>query len=153
MKRIVTSLIVVMASMSLPMTELSAQEVLPFPEPESASTAGKTLKDSKHQWRRAESRLPEDAPNIVIFMTDDAGFSNPSTFGGPIHTPTLDRLAASGRRIERSVPAVHTASETFDVGVDLGSPVALDYYDRAPFRFNGEIEKIHIRYLEQSANQ
>jgi arylsulfatase len=56
-------------------------------------------------------------------------------------------------RIERSVPAVHTASETFDVGVDLGSPVALDYYDRAPFRFNGEIEKIHIRYLEQSANQ
>ena len=29
-----------------------------------------------------------------------------------------------------------------------GLPVALDYYDRAPFRFNGKIEKIHIRYLE-----
>ena len=75
---------------------VSAQEVLPFPEPPSASVAGKTLKDSKHQWRKAESRLPKDAPNIVIFMTDDAGFSHPSTFGGPIHTPTLDRLAASG---------------------------------------------------------
>ena len=77
-------------------TQLPAQEVLPFPEPPSASTAGKTLKDSKHQWRKAESHLPKDAPNIVIFMTDDAGFSNPSTFGGPINMPTMDRLAASG---------------------------------------------------------
>ena len=51
-------------------------------------------------------------------------------------------------RIERSVPAAHTASETFDVGVDLGSPVALDYFDRVPFRFNGKIEKINIKYIE-----
>ena len=49
-------------------------------------------------------------------------------------------------RIERSVPAAHTASETFDVGADLGSPVSLDYYDRAPFAFNGKINRIHIRY-------
>lgn len=73
-----------------------AQDVLPFPEPPSASTAGKTLADSKHQWRKTPSHLPADAPNIVIFMTDDAGYSNASTFGGPIHTPTLDRLAKSG---------------------------------------------------------
>ena len=73
-----------------------AQEVLPFPEPQSASTTGKTLKDSKHQWRKEENHLPADAPNIVIFMTDDAGFSNPETFGGPIHMPTMDRLAKSG---------------------------------------------------------
>jgi arylsulfatase len=80
----------------LGVTQLQAQEVLPFPEPPSASTAGKTLADSKHQWRVAENHLPEDAPNIVIFMTDDAGFSNPSTFGGPVNTPTLTRLAESG---------------------------------------------------------
>jgi len=36
-------------------------------------------------------------------------------------------------RIERSVPGGHTASETFDVGVDFGSPVALDNLDKAPF--------------------
>ena len=36
------------------------------------------------------------------------------------------------------------ASETFDVGVDLGSPVSLDYFDRAPFRFDGEIEKMIV---------
>jgi hypothetical protein len=37
-------------------TQLVAQEVLPFPEPPSASKAGKTLKDSKHQWRKATYR-------------------------------------------------------------------------------------------------
>jgi len=51
-------------------------------------------------------------------------------------------------RIERSVPAAHTASETFDVGKDLGSPVAMDYLERAPFKFNGTIEKIHIKYTD-----
>jgi arylsulfatase len=50
-------------------------------------------------------------------------------------------------RIERSVPAGFTASETFDIGVDLGSPVALDYHERAPFKFNGKIEKVHIKYI------
>ena len=44
--------------------------------------------------------------------------------------------------------AIFTASETFDVGVDLGSPVALDCFDRAPFEFNGKIEKIHISYID-----
>ena len=73
-----------------------AGEVLPFPEPKSSSVTGKTLKDSKHQWRKAVSHLPKDAPNIVIFMSDDAGFSNPETFGGPVHMPTLDRLAKAG---------------------------------------------------------
>lgn len=70
--------------------------VLPFPEPQSASVTGKTLADSKHQWRQAEKHLPADAPNIVIFMTDDAGFANASTFGGPVQTPTLERLANTG---------------------------------------------------------
>ena len=61
-------------------------------------------------------------------------------------TLTVNGKEVGQGRIERSVPSVHTASETFDVGKDLGSPVALDYYDRAPFKFNGKIEKIHISY-------
>jgi len=75
---------------------VSDGSVLPFPEPPSASVTGKTLADSKHKWRSTPNRLPKDAPNIVIFMTDDAGFSNPETFGGPVHMPTMERLAKSG---------------------------------------------------------
>jgi arylsulfatase A-like enzyme len=90
------SVIVCIAGLLAFAARAAAQDVLPFPEPPSASIAGKTLADSKHQWRRTPRHLPPDAPNIVIFMTDDAGYSNPSTFGGPIHTPTLDRLAKTG---------------------------------------------------------
>lgn len=41
---------------------------------------------------------PADAPNVIIVLIDDLGFGAPSTFGGPIETPTLDRLAAAGLR-------------------------------------------------------
>jgi arylsulfatase A-like enzyme len=70
--------------------------ILPFPQTPSASIVGRTLAESKHQWRQDPKRLPDDAPNIVIFMSDDAGFSNPDTFGGPVHTPTMTRLAEEG---------------------------------------------------------
>jgi arylsulfatase A-like enzyme len=58
--------------------------------------AGRTLADSIHRWRQEPRRLPDDVPNIVIFMTDDAGFSNAECFGGPVHMPTLARLAGDG---------------------------------------------------------
>ena len=47
--------------------------------------------------------------------------------------------------VKRTVPAAFSASETFDVGVDLGSPVSLDYFDRRPFRFTGGIEKVDVQ--------
>jgi arylsulfatase len=70
--------------------------VLPFPTPPSASTAGPTLQESTLVPFPVESHLPKDAPNILIIMLDDVGFGLPDTFGGPIHTPTLSRLANDG---------------------------------------------------------
>lgn len=46
----------------------------------------------------AEVKAPEGAPNVLIILTDDVGFGASSTFGGPIPTPTFDRLANSGLR-------------------------------------------------------
>ena len=73
-----------------------AQQNLPFQKTKSASKTGTTLANSEHHWRQEPNRLPKDAPNIVIIMTDDSGFGNTETFGGPIHTPTLNKLAAEG---------------------------------------------------------
>ena len=70
--------------------------ILPFPPVPSASVAAETLQESKHQRRVEPSHLPKDAPNIVIILLDDVGFGLPDTFGGPIHTPTLSRLANEG---------------------------------------------------------
>ena len=58
---------------------------------------------------------------------------------------TVDGKEVARTSVKRTVPAAFTASETFDVGVDLGSPVSLDYFDRRPFRFNGTIEKVEVK--------
>ena len=41
-------------------------------------------------------KAPAGAPNILVILIDDMGFSQPDTFGGPIHMPTLARLARQG---------------------------------------------------------
>ena len=46
--------------------------------------------------------------------------------------------------VKMTVPAAFTDSETFDVGVDLGSPVSRDYYDRSPFKFDGKISRVKV---------
>jgi hypothetical protein len=46
--------------------------------------------------------------------------------------------------VARTAPVAFTASETFGVGVDLGSPVSPDYFDRRPFRFEGQIEVVEV---------
>ena len=57
---------------------------------------------------------------------------------------TVDGEEVIRTTVKRTVPGAFTASETFDVGVDLGSPVSLDYFDRAPFKFGGKIEKVTV---------
>jgi len=45
-----------------------------------------------------EIKAPAGAPNVVIVLIDDMGFGVPSTFGGPVRMPTMDRLAQAGLR-------------------------------------------------------
>jgi arylsulfatase A-like enzyme len=70
--------------------------VLPFSPTPSASTAGPTLQESTHKRRVEKSHLPKDAPNILIILLDDVGFGLPDTYGGPIRSPTLSRIAGQG---------------------------------------------------------
>jgi hypothetical protein len=44
-----------------------------------------------------------------------------------------------------------TANDCLDFGVDLGSPVGLEYYDLAPFKFNGRIKGAHVEYIGSPA--
>lgn len=73
-----------------------AQEVLPFPPTPSASTAGMTMQDSVYKKRVEPERLADDAPNILVILIDDVGPATPTTYGGEIQSPTLDRVAKSG---------------------------------------------------------
>ncbi len=49
--------------------------------------------------------------------------------------------------VARTVPAAFSASETFDVGVDMGSSVSLRYNKKAPFKFNGKINRVKVDLL------
>ncbi len=70
--------------------------ILPFPTAPSASVAEPRLQDSAHHRRVETSHLPKDAPNILIVLLDDVGFGLPDTYGGPVHTPNLSRIANEG---------------------------------------------------------
>ena len=85
-------------SMALMFTAGAAQgqQSLPILPQPSGSTAGPTIAESNYNPLPRVSQLPEDTPNIVIIMLDDVGAALPHTFGGPITTPTLDKLAGEG---------------------------------------------------------
>jgi arylsulfatase len=67
---------------------------------------GKTLADSKPDFI-GQPQAPEGAPNVLVIMLDDAGYSNASSFGGVMKTPTFDRIGDEGiRYTHMSVAAV-----------------------------------------------
>ena len=77
-------------------TTISGKQ-LPPPDPK----FGGVIKDGALQskaWWAPRIVPPKQAPNILLIMTDDAGFGVPSTFGGVIPTPAMDRLAKTGLR-------------------------------------------------------
>ena len=63
----------------------------------SRGTIGRTIADSKPWWPPAP-KPPAVAPNILVVLFDDVGFSDFGCYGSPIKTPTIDRLAAEGLR-------------------------------------------------------
>src|SRR5512135_764210 len=70
---------------------------LPPPPEKFRGKIGKTADESKPYWP-ARVVPPKGAPNILLIMTDDSGYGVPSTFGGVIPTPALDRIAKNGVR-------------------------------------------------------
>jgi len=74
---------------------VSAQEVLPRPEPKFKGIIGQTYKDSTPD-KIPLIKAPEGAPNVLFILIDDAGFGDWSTTGGQIPTPSLDHLAQMG---------------------------------------------------------
>src|SRR5215813_13857323 len=74
--------------------------VLPRPAQPFEGITKPTLDGSKAAFTHPV-KAPPDSPNILLVLIDDAGFGNPSTFGGPVATSTFDKLAAEGLRYNR----------------------------------------------------
>ncbi len=78
------------------------REILPIPDIPSVRLTTYDAKDPDTCYPPIEPlRPPKNAPNVLIILIDDTGFGASSAFGGPIHTPTAERLAAGGLRYTR----------------------------------------------------
>jgi arylsulfatase len=73
---------------------------LPQADPLFRGVANRTLAGSKPSFPQSVA-APKGAPNVLLVLIDDAGFGNPSTFGGPCQTPTLSKVASEGLRYNR----------------------------------------------------
>ena len=67
---------------------------IPPPVPEFGGVINEKASDSKAWWA-PRVVPPKGAPNVLLIMTDDQGFGAPSTFGGVIPTPAMDRSNSS----------------------------------------------------------
>ena len=71
--------------------------VLPVQQPRPATYSELDARNATPP-ARVEVKAPEGAPNVLIVLIDDMGFGQSSAFGGPIHMPTVERLASEGLR-------------------------------------------------------
>ncbi len=78
----------------------SDRSILPVPTPTFNGVIAENVADAKPGSARPV-RAPDGAPNVLLFMADDVGFAMSSAFGGPVPTPNMERLAASGQRYNR----------------------------------------------------
>lgn len=69
--------------------------VLPLKVPERQTSKELDVRNVK-QPARFEVKAPKDAPNVILVLMDDLGFAGTSTFGGPVSTPSFDKLASEG---------------------------------------------------------
>ena len=77
---------------------------LPIRQSRFQGVANRTLEGSQPDWNMiGHVEAPDGAPNVLLVLIDDAGFGNPSTFGGPIDTPNYTRTAEEGLAAEHAL--------------------------------------------------
>lgn len=95
--KIISLIIAMVGSLAVAVSagEVVDRSVLPIPEPKPQLTTELDVRNAVPP-PRFEVKAPAGAPNVVIVLVDDLGFAGTQTFGGPVTTPTFDRLAGQG---------------------------------------------------------
>lgn len=71
--------------------------VLPIPDKTFGGAIARTMDEAVADWSFIPGpKAPENAPNVLIVLVDDAGFGGPEPYGGEIHTPALQRVQEMG---------------------------------------------------------
>jgi hypothetical protein len=92
---------------------------------------------------RAQKKLPVGRVKIEVATS----YVVPKP-GGPLKvTMKVNGEVVAEGTVPISAPLLFTANDCLDIGIALGSPVSLDYCDKAPFKFNGKIDQVHVKYV------
>lgn len=77
-----------------------AQDALPKPDPGFKGKIGSTYNDSTPNFPMPVTAA-KGSPNVLVILLDDVGFGMCSTYGGPVPTPHMDKLANNGLKYNR----------------------------------------------------
>lgn len=69
---------------------------LPVPDTEPKTYSQLDVRDVKRPEQKKPIAAPEGAPNVLVILIDDVGYSQSALFGGAVEMPTLDALAKNG---------------------------------------------------------
>ncbi|MEZ9641611.1 sulfatase-like hydrolase/transferase [Vibrio cyclitrophicus] len=99
----------------------------------------------EHTHIQSEKVLPEGEVTIEV--------ESKATKPGPF-TPFDITIKVNGETfasgvVPKTAPSFFSFNDGFDIGSDLGSPVSQAYYDDMPFKFDGKIKEVRVKYLEQ----
>jgi arylsulfatase len=94
---------------------------------------------------RATQKLPVGKVKIEI----ETVYLQPKPAGPLKVTLKVNGKVFAAGEVPVSAPLIFTANDCLDIGIALGSPVSLDYREKAPFKFNGTISKMNVKYIPQ----
>ncbi len=98
---------------------------------------------------RANDSLPTGKVKIEVVSA-----TNTKQAGGPMSvTLKVNGNVVAQGTVPMTAPLFFTANDCLDIGTDLGSPVSLEYFDQAPFAFNGKIHEVKVKYMIAGASK
>ena len=91
---------------------------------------------------RSADPIPAGRTTIVV----RTAYAEPRPHGPLDVEVTVGGETVATGRVPMSAPLMFTANDCLDIGTCLGSPVSRDYRHRAPFPFEGHIDRVHVAY-------
>jgi arylsulfatase len=95
----------------------------------------------QHKYRVASAEKLAHGKHTIKF---DFTYDGPGMGKSGTGTLTVDGKQVAQGKIDRTIPNRISLDETFDVGLDTGTPVVEDYVDKMPFKFTGDLKKVVI---------
>ncbi len=95
---------------------------------------------------RTKIRATEKLPTGKVKIEVETAYVEQKAAGPLKVTLKVNGKVVAEGTVPVSAPVGFTANDCLDIGQALGAPVSMDYREKAPFKFNGTIDQVHVKY-------